>query len=192
MTQIHADRLDDILLLHARALERRKFVEAIERDDDFHRYITDISNLPRLWRAIEISKAQLDRCRHMMVPRDGQAEATLETAPRNHHCTEQRRSGNGGAGDARPSRNRLPQHGCGAGWPGPELTPKGWEFALTPQKLFLPRVPGRHNRGFVPCGLCLRILFLVVVALLVAFLVVLVFAKRFALGVFYQGSPREV
>lgn len=78
MTEAHADRLEDILLLHARALERKKFVEAIERDDDFHRYITDVSDLPRLWRAIEISKAQLDRCRHMMVPRKGEAETTLK------------------------------------------------------------------------------------------------------------------
>ncbi|MGB9142089.1 MAG: GntR family transcriptional regulator [Aestuariivirga sp.] len=78
MTQSHVDRLDDILMLHARALERKKYVEAVERDDDFHRYITDISSLPRLWRAIEISKAQLDRCRHMMVPRAGEAEATLK------------------------------------------------------------------------------------------------------------------
>jgi GntR family transcriptional regulator, rspAB operon transcriptional repressor len=77
MNQAHADRLEDILMLHARALERKKYVEAIERDDDFHRYIAEISDLPRLWRAIEISKAQLDRCRHMMVPRAGQAEITL-------------------------------------------------------------------------------------------------------------------
>jgi DNA-binding GntR family transcriptional regulator len=78
MTQSHVDRLDDILMLHARALERKKYVEAIERDDDFHRYIAEISNLPRLWRAIEISKAQLDRCRHLMLPREGEAEATLK------------------------------------------------------------------------------------------------------------------
>jgi DNA-binding GntR family transcriptional regulator len=78
MNQSHADRLDDILMLHARALERKKYVEAIERDDDFHRYIAEISNLPRLWRAIEISKAQLDRCRHLMLPREGEAEATLK------------------------------------------------------------------------------------------------------------------
>jgi GntR family transcriptional regulator, rspAB operon transcriptional repressor len=77
MNQAHADRLEDILMLHARSLERKKYVEAIERDDDFHRYIAEISDLPRLWRAIEISKAQLDRCRHMMVPRPGQAEITL-------------------------------------------------------------------------------------------------------------------
>ncbi len=78
MNQAHADRLEDILMLHSRALERKKYVESIERDDDFHRYIAEISDLPRLWRAIEISKAQLDRCRHMMVPRAGQAEITLE------------------------------------------------------------------------------------------------------------------
>lgn len=78
MTQDHADRLSAILMLHAKALERRHFIEAIERDDEFHRYITTICGLPRLWQMIEISKAQLDRCRHMMVPRAGQAEATLE------------------------------------------------------------------------------------------------------------------
>lgn len=78
MTQAHADRLADILALHARAVERRQYVEAIARDDAFHRAITEISNLPRLWSTIDISKAQLDRCRHLMVPRAGQADATLE------------------------------------------------------------------------------------------------------------------
>ena len=78
MNQDHADRLSDILLLHARAIERRNYVEAIERDDQFHRFITEIGGLPRLWRTIDISKAQIDRCRHLMVPRAGQAEATLE------------------------------------------------------------------------------------------------------------------
>ncbi|MBI2720308.1 MAG: GntR family transcriptional regulator [Rhizobiales bacterium] len=77
MSAAQADRLEAILLLHGRAIARKSYVEAIERDDDFHRTITDISHLPRLWRAIEISKAQLDRCRHLMVPRAGQAEATL-------------------------------------------------------------------------------------------------------------------
>lgn len=78
MTQEHADRLHDILTRHERAVEKRHFVEAIARDDDFHHAITEISDLPRLWSTIEISKAQLDRCRHMMLPRAGQAEATLE------------------------------------------------------------------------------------------------------------------
>lgn len=78
MTQEHADRLHDIIARHERAVEKRQFVEAIARDDEFHRAITEISDLPRLWSTIEISKAQLDRCRHMMLPRAGQAEATLE------------------------------------------------------------------------------------------------------------------
>ena len=78
MTQDHADRLHDILARHERAVEKRQFAEAIARDDEFHRATTEISDLPRLWSTIEISKAQLDRCRHMMLPRTGQAEATLE------------------------------------------------------------------------------------------------------------------
>ncbi len=78
MSQEHADRLHDILARHERAVEKRQFAEAIARDDEFHRAITEISDLPRLWSTIEISKAQLDRCRHLMLPRAGQAEATLE------------------------------------------------------------------------------------------------------------------
>jgi GntR family transcriptional regulator, rspAB operon transcriptional repressor len=78
MTTAHADSLADLLTAHARAIERKDYVLAIATDDKFHRTISEISNLPRLWRAIEISKAQLDRCRHMMLPRAGEAEATLE------------------------------------------------------------------------------------------------------------------
>jgi GntR family transcriptional regulator, rspAB operon transcriptional repressor len=78
MTQDHADRLSEILMQHARAVERRHFIEAIEQDDLFHRAITEVSGLSRMWQMIEISKAQLDRCRHLMLPRAGQAEATLE------------------------------------------------------------------------------------------------------------------
>jgi GntR family transcriptional regulator, rspAB operon transcriptional repressor len=78
MSSEAADRLSDILRAQARAIENRSYAEAIERDDDFHRAIADISNLPRLWRTVEISKAQLDRCRHMMIPRSGEGEATLE------------------------------------------------------------------------------------------------------------------
>lgn len=78
MTQEHDDQLSDILMQHARAIERKQFIDAIAKDDRFHRYITEISDLSLLWRSIEISKAQLDRCRHMMLPREGQAEETLE------------------------------------------------------------------------------------------------------------------
>ncbi len=78
MNDHHADILADILLRHARAIERKRYSEAISHDDQFHRYIAEISDLPRLWRSIEISKAQLDRCRHLMLPRSGEGEATLE------------------------------------------------------------------------------------------------------------------
>ena len=70
-------RLEDIFMLHKLALQRRHFVEAIELDDDFHRQIAEISDLPRLWQAIDVSKAHLDRCRYLTVPRPGFGEATL-------------------------------------------------------------------------------------------------------------------
>ncbi len=78
MTQKHEDQLEELHLLHRHAVERRRFVDAIARDDAFHSYISEISELPRLWRAIEISKAQLDRCRYLALPRPGQAEATID------------------------------------------------------------------------------------------------------------------
>jgi DNA-binding GntR family transcriptional regulator len=78
MTQQHADRLTEIITAQSKAVERHSYADAVARDDDFHHYIAMISDLPRLWSTIEISKAQLDRCRHMMLPRQGEAAATLE------------------------------------------------------------------------------------------------------------------
>ncbi len=78
MNESHAESLTDILLLHERAIEQQKFVKAIAIDDSFHRTVAQIADLPRLWHMIEISKAHLDRCRHMLLPRTGEAAATLE------------------------------------------------------------------------------------------------------------------
>ena len=78
VSQLHTDHLSEILRQHARAIEIHNYVLAISHDDRFHRYLTEMSDLPLLWRSIEISKAQLDRCRHLMLPRAGEAEATLE------------------------------------------------------------------------------------------------------------------
>lgn len=78
MSATHAEALLGILRSHTRAIDQKKFVEAIGIDDSFHRYIAEISNLNRLWNTIEISKAELDRCRHKMIPRSGEAEATLK------------------------------------------------------------------------------------------------------------------
>jgi GntR family transcriptional regulator, rspAB operon transcriptional repressor len=77
MTKKHTEALMKILAAHARAISRRRIGDAIRQDDNFHRFIAEISNLPRLWRAIEISKGQLDRCRHLMLPRKGEGDATL-------------------------------------------------------------------------------------------------------------------
>jgi len=77
VTETWLNRLADIQLLHAAALERGAYVDAIGHDDAFHRAVTDISGYPMLWRAIEISKAQLDRCRHAMIPLEGRGAATL-------------------------------------------------------------------------------------------------------------------
>jgi GntR family transcriptional regulator, rspAB operon transcriptional repressor len=78
MNEAHAETLHENLMLHERAIEQRQFVKAISLDDNFHRAIAQIAELPRLWNMIEISKAHLDRCRHMLIPRAGQAALTLE------------------------------------------------------------------------------------------------------------------
>jgi GntR family transcriptional regulator, rspAB operon transcriptional repressor len=71
------ETLNELLRAHERAIIRKDYETAIVFDDRFHRHIAHVSDLPRLWRAIEISKGQLDRCRIMMLPRAGEAEATL-------------------------------------------------------------------------------------------------------------------
>jgi DNA-binding GntR family transcriptional regulator len=77
MTVTHSQALEQIVSEQARASGQKHFVEAISFDDAFHRYIAGISNLSRLWVTIEISKAELDRCRHMIAPRPGEAQSTI-------------------------------------------------------------------------------------------------------------------
>ncbi|MBX2824349.1 MAG: GntR family transcriptional regulator [Gammaproteobacteria bacterium] len=78
MEQRHADDLAAIIERHTRIIGSREYSKAIEIDDEFHAYIAGICGLSRLWRTVEISKAQLDRCRHILLPRFGQAEKTIE------------------------------------------------------------------------------------------------------------------
>ncbi len=61
-----------------RPSRRGRFDEAIARDDDFHRYITQISGLAMLWRVVDTCKAQMDRCRMLTVPRPGHGTLTIE------------------------------------------------------------------------------------------------------------------
>lgn len=82
MSAYHAKELDTIITRHVDAIDKEQFYDAIKVDDEFHAYIARISGLHRLWRTVEVSKAQLDRCRHIMLPKIGQAEATIT----HHRC----------------------------------------------------------------------------------------------------------
>jgi len=77
MTAKDETRLEGNYLQHRLALEREQYVEAIGFDDEFHRIIAGIADLPLLWQAIAIFKAQLDRCRHQTLPKEGYGDSTL-------------------------------------------------------------------------------------------------------------------
>lgn len=69
--------LEDIIDDHEIALERGRFDEAIARDDDFHRYIAEVNGLKMLWKVVDITKAQMDRCRLLMLPSPGAGQETI-------------------------------------------------------------------------------------------------------------------
>lgn len=69
--------LEDIINAHEIAVKRERFDEAIARDDDFHRYIADVNGLGMLWKAVDISKAQMDRCRLLALPTPGAGQETI-------------------------------------------------------------------------------------------------------------------
>ncbi|MET3594728.1 DNA-binding GntR family transcriptional regulator [Mesorhizobium shonense] len=54
--------LEDIINAHETAVKRSRIDEAIAWDDDFHRYIAEVNGLTMLWKAIDVSKAVMDRC----------------------------------------------------------------------------------------------------------------------------------
>jgi DNA-binding GntR family transcriptional regulator len=78
LTQEDIDNLSHITARHAQLIERKKFSNALKVDDEFHKYITTISGLHRFWKMIDVSKAQLDRCRHIMLSKVGEGETTIE------------------------------------------------------------------------------------------------------------------
>jgi DNA-binding GntR family transcriptional regulator len=77
----HAENLRAIMNRHEDRLADNRFADAIDADDDFHRYIAGINQMAMLWRAVDISKAHMDRGRLMMLPKPGQAAQTLK-----HHA----------------------------------------------------------------------------------------------------------
>ncbi|MFC0243997.1 GntR family transcriptional regulator [Falsochrobactrum ovis] len=73
----HLQDLEDIINDHETALKRCRFDEAIARDDDFHRYIAEVNDLSMLWKVVDISKAQMDRCRLLSLPSPGAGNETI-------------------------------------------------------------------------------------------------------------------
>jgi DNA-binding GntR family transcriptional regulator len=76
-TEEQLEALEDTILAHDAAIQRKRYPEAIRLDDTFHRQIAEISGLSTLWRAVDISKAQMDRGRHMALPQPGYGAITL-------------------------------------------------------------------------------------------------------------------
>lgn len=77
VTQRHVQDLEDILSAHETALRRQRYDEAIARDDDFHRFVAGIADLPMLWKVVDTCKAQMDRCRMLTIPKSGYGQETI-------------------------------------------------------------------------------------------------------------------
>jgi DNA-binding GntR family transcriptional regulator len=69
--------LEDIINAHETAVRRSRFDEAIARDDDFHRSIAEVNGLSMLWKVVDVSKAQMDRCRLLSLPSPGAGQETI-------------------------------------------------------------------------------------------------------------------
>lgn len=78
LTAAHVEVLEDNIAAHALAISRAKFAEAIRLDDVFHRTIAEINDFQMLWRAVDISKAQMDRGRYLSIPKPGNGEVTIQ------------------------------------------------------------------------------------------------------------------
>lgn len=77
ITPSHVQDLEDIVNAHETAVKRSRYDEAIARDDDFHRYIAEVNGLHMLWKVVDISKAQMDRCRLLALPSPGAGQETI-------------------------------------------------------------------------------------------------------------------
>lgn len=73
----HAEALEDNIAAHQLAISRGKFTEAIRLDDIFHRTIAEVNDFQMLWRAVDISKAQMDRGRYLAIPKPGYGDVTI-------------------------------------------------------------------------------------------------------------------
>ena len=74
---VQLDELETNILNHETAIQRNRVNDAIRLDDAFHRMIAEVNGLHMLWRAVDISKAQMDRGRYLAIPSKGNGERTI-------------------------------------------------------------------------------------------------------------------
>ena len=77
MTDAAIEALEDNIAAHRLAIARARYATAIQLDDAFHRTIAETSGYPGIWRAVDISKAQMDRGRYLAIPEPGYGEQTI-------------------------------------------------------------------------------------------------------------------
>jgi GntR family transcriptional regulator, rspAB operon transcriptional repressor len=77
LTEADAEAFADNIAAHELAISRQRYGDAIRLDDTFHRMIAEVNGMHMLWRAVDISKAQMDRGRHLAIPKPGLGAATI-------------------------------------------------------------------------------------------------------------------
>jgi GntR family transcriptional regulator, rspAB operon transcriptional repressor len=77
ISQRQLQDIEDIHQAHETAVQRARYDEAIARDDDLHRSIAEVNGLHMLWKVVDITKAQTDRCRLLSLPDPGTGAETI-------------------------------------------------------------------------------------------------------------------
>ena len=91
ISQRQLQDIEDIHRAHETAVKRARYDEAIARDDDLHRSIAEVNGLHMLWKVVDITKAQMDRCRLLTLPDPG---AGLETIAQHRAILDALAAGN--------------------------------------------------------------------------------------------------
>jgi DNA-binding GntR family transcriptional regulator len=91
ISQRQLQDIEDIHQAHETAVRRARYDEAIARDDDLHRAIAEVNDLNMLWKVVDITKAQMDRCRLQSLPDPG---AGLETVAQHRAIIDALAAGN--------------------------------------------------------------------------------------------------
>jgi DNA-binding GntR family transcriptional regulator len=94
--------IEDIHQAHETAVRRARYDEAIARDDALHRAIAEVNGLHKLWKVVDVTKAQMDRCRLLSLPDPG---AGLETIAQHRSIIDALR-----AGHPERARQAMKQH----------------------------------------------------------------------------------